>query len=87
MGGVPALTSADVVRVLESFGFQRIRQRGSHLRLRHPDNRVVTVPIHAGQTLGRGIRAKILRGAELTRQEFLNPSEIDCPCNLYYEKV
>ena len=72
MGRAPALSSADVIRVLERLGFQRIRQRGSHLRLRHLDNRVVTVPIHAGQTLGRGILGKILRDAELTRQEFLN---------------
>ena len=71
MGRIPGLTSADVVRVLEMLGFQRLRQRGSHLRLRHPDNRIVTVPVHAGQDLGRGILGKILRDAELTRQEFL----------------
>ena len=71
MGRAPALTSNDVVRVLEKLGFRRIRQRGSHLRLRHPDNRVVTVPIHAGQDLGRGILSKILRDADLTQQEFL----------------
>ena len=72
MGRAPALTSNDVVRVLEKLGFRRIRQRGSHLRLRHPDNRVVTVPIHAGQDLGRGILSKILRDADLTQQEFLS---------------
>ena len=71
MGRAPALTPNDVVRVLEKLGFRRIRQRGSHLRLRHPDNRVVTVPIHAGQDLGRGILSKILRDADLTQQEFL----------------
>ncbi len=72
MGRAATLSSADTSRVLEGLGFQRIYQRGSHLRLRHPDTRVVTVPIHAGQNLGRGILGKILCDAELLRQEFPN---------------
>ena len=72
MGHTPSLTSTDVIRVLERLGFQRVRQRGSHLRLRHPDNRAMTVPIYAGQNLGREIMGKISRDFELTRHEFLN---------------
>lgn len=47
------------------------RQRGSHARFRHEDGRVVTVPIHQGQDIGRGLLRKILRDAELERDEFL----------------
>ena len=39
--------------------------------MRHPDGRVVTVPVHAAQDVGRGLLRKILRDAELTRDQFL----------------
>lgn len=71
MGRIPALTPDDVIRALHKLGFEVVRQRGSHVRMRHPDLRIVTVPVHAGQDLGRGILGKILRDAQLTRQEFL----------------
>jgi len=41
------------------------------VRLRHPDGRVVTVPIHPGKEIGRGLLRKILRDAELSVDEFL----------------
>ena len=68
---IPARTSSEVIRALENVGFRIIRQRGSHVRLRHPDRRVVTVPVHAGRDIGPGLLRKILRDADLTRQEFL----------------
>jgi predicted RNA binding protein YcfA (HicA-like mRNA interferase family) len=49
-----------------------MRQRGSHVRLRHSDGRVVTVPVHSGQDIGKGLLRKILRDAELSREEFIN---------------
>ncbi len=71
MGRIPVLRAADVVRALEKLGFQTVRQRSSHIRMRHPDPRVVTVPVHSRQDIGRGLLRKILRDAEVTRQEFL----------------
>ena len=52
-------------------GFQIVRQRGSHVRIKHADGRVVTVPVHPGQDIGRGLLSKILRDAELTREAFI----------------
>jgi predicted RNA binding protein YcfA (HicA-like mRNA interferase family) len=40
--------------------------------MRHEDGRTTTVPVHAGQDVGRGLLRKILRDAELTREEFLD---------------
>jgi len=65
------LKSDDVIRVLVRLEFEIVRQRGSHIRLRHQDNRIVTVPAHAGTDLGRGITRKILRDAQVTTEEFL----------------
>jgi predicted RNA binding protein YcfA (HicA-like mRNA interferase family) len=61
----------EVIRFLATLGFQQVRQRGSHKFFRHPDGRAATVPDHRGEDLGRGILAKILRDAGVTRAEFL----------------
>ncbi len=64
------LNARQVMAALERAGFQMMRQKGSHVRLRHPDGRVVTVPDHGGQDIGRGLLRKILRDADLTPDEF-----------------
>jgi len=71
MPKLPVLKAGELIRALERAGFQIIRQRGSHVRMRHPDGRVVTVPVHTGQDIGRGLLRKILRDAELAREEFI----------------
>jgi predicted RNA binding protein YcfA (HicA-like mRNA interferase family) len=67
----PALEGKEIVAVLEKLGFIVERQRGSHLFLKHADGRATVVPIHAGETIGPGLFAKILRDAELHRDDFL----------------
>jgi len=69
MRALPVLKAGQVIRALEKVGFEVVRQRGSHVRLRHLDGRVVTVPVHAGQDIGRGLLRKILRDAELSPEE------------------
>ncbi|MBT97709.1 MAG: hypothetical protein CL902_03665 [Dehalococcoidia bacterium] len=71
MARFPILQAQDVIRGLERLGFQVVRQRGSHVRLRHQDARVVTVPVHPGQDISRGLVRKILRDADVTPVEFL----------------
>jgi predicted RNA binding protein YcfA (HicA-like mRNA interferase family) len=71
MPRLPVLKASELVCVLEKAGFQVVRQKGSHVRMKHPDGRVVTVPIHSGQDIGRGLLRKVLRDAELTRDEFV----------------
>jgi len=71
MPPLPVLNARQIIVALEKVGFEIIRQKGSHVRLRHPDGRVVTVPVHKGQDIGRGLLRKILRDAELTREEFV----------------
>ena len=77
MPKLPALRGNEVIRVLGKVGFQVIRQKGSHVRMKHEDGRVVTIPVHAGKTIGLGLLSKILRDAELTREEFIELLESD----------
>jgi predicted RNA binding protein YcfA (HicA-like mRNA interferase family) len=39
--------------------------------MKHPDGRTAVVPIHSGETIGPGLLAKILRDADLTRDELV----------------
>jgi len=68
MPELPVLPARRLIRLLEELGFEVVRQRGSHIRLRHPDGRVVTVPMHPGQDIGRGLLRKILRDAEVSTE-------------------
>ncbi len=71
MSRLPSLTGEDVVRALCTDSFVVVRQRGSHVFLRHDDGRGAVVPVHKGESIGRGLMSKILRDADLTRDEFL----------------
>lgn len=70
MSKLPVLKARELISALEKAGFEFVRQKGSHVRMRHPDGRVVTVPVHPGRDIGRGLLRKILRDAELTRDAF-----------------
>ena len=61
MTKLPTVPSGELIRALERGGFEQVRQRGSHVRLRHRDGRVVTVPVHTGKEVGKGLLRKISR--------------------------
>lgn len=59
------LTPKNMVRILESHGFVRVSQNGSHLKLRNPQTgRKAIVPMHA-KDLGKGLEHSILKQAGL----------------------
>ena len=49
---LPTLKAEQLLAAMKKAGFKPTRQRGSHMRLRHHDGRVITVPIHPGKTPG-----------------------------------
>ncbi len=69
MSRLPGVTGKQLIAALERLGFEMVRQKGSHHLLRHPDGRVTVVPVHSGETIGRGLMAKILRDTEMDREE------------------
>jgi len=68
----PTLKAEQIIKSLKKIGFFVVRQRGSHIRFRHEDGRVTSVPYHSGQDIGKGLLRKILRDSELTLEEFLS---------------
>ena len=71
---LPMLKASEVIRALEKRGFTAVRQKGSHVRLRHEDGRVTSVPNHPGQDIGKGLLRKIMRDTELTLDQLLSDS-------------
>jgi predicted RNA binding protein YcfA (HicA-like mRNA interferase family) len=67
---LPRVTARAIIAALRRVGFDVARATGNHHFLRHPDGRGTVVPVHAGETIGPGLLAAILRDCELTREEF-----------------
>jgi predicted RNA binding protein YcfA (HicA-like mRNA interferase family) len=62
------------VTFLKRRGFEEEGRSGSHLVLRSPStDKTVTVPVHTGCDLGRGLAVRILRGAGFSLDDYLAP--------------
>jgi len=57
-------------KLLLKLGFERVRQKGSHVFYRHPDGRTTTLPHHPGRDLAKPLIREILREIELTPEQF-----------------
>jgi len=67
-GALPVISGAQLIRALKRLGWEVVRQRGSHVRLRHPERRIfLVVPLH--QELKRGTLRGIRRDADLDVDE------------------
>jgi predicted RNA binding protein YcfA (HicA-like mRNA interferase family) len=65
------MTGVELIAKLHKFGFERVRQKGSHVRLKHSDGRCTTVPVHSGETIHTGLLHKIVvHDCRLTMEEF-----------------
>ncbi len=71
MTQAPSLTGKQLVALLKKKGFLSIRQKGSHVFMQHPDGRATVVPVHAGEAIGPGLLAKILKDVEMTKDELI----------------
>ena len=69
MTKLPALTGKTLIAALAKAGFEVLRIRGSHHYIQHPDGRATVIPVHAGETIGSGLMAKILKDCELSRED------------------
>lgn len=57
-------------KLLFRLGFERVRQKGSHVFYRHLDGRTTSVPHHPGRDLARPLIKEILRETELNIEEY-----------------
>jgi predicted RNA binding protein YcfA (HicA-like mRNA interferase family) len=72
MPQLPVISSKEFIKFLLSIGFILVRVNGSHHRLKHPDGRVTTVPVHKNEDLPKGLLRKIIReDLDMELDEFL----------------
>lgn len=72
MPRIPTISARKLIRVLKKKGFVYDRSKGSHqVYARLHDNLSVSVPVHRGRDLGRGITKAILKDAEISEKDFL----------------
>lgn len=69
MSTLPAVTGNRLIKALKKMGFDVVRMKGSHHFLKHPDGRCTVVPSHAGENIGRGLMAQIMRDCEITTED------------------
>jgi predicted RNA binding protein YcfA (HicA-like mRNA interferase family) len=70
MPPLPRITGRELVSALGKLGWRVAAQRGSHAQLQHPGQvGRVTVPVHAGETIGPGLLRSILSQAGVTADE------------------
>ncbi len=70
-GKLPLLDAKELIKILNKMGFEVIRQRGSHIYMKHKDGRCTIVPLHSGRDIGRGLLKRILNEIDVSREEFL----------------
>ena len=58
-----------MLQVLERLGFVEIHRRGSHVKMRHPDGRLIVFPFH--QEIDRYTLKGALRDAGVDLEDFL----------------
>jgi len=72
MTRMPQVTARELAGFLKSQGFAEDRQQGSHLTLWHEARRIaVTVPMHTGCDVGRGLALRILKEAGFSADDYL----------------
>ena len=69
---MPKFYSArEILRVLQQAGFEKVSQKGSHIKLRGlREGKLLTVIVPNHKTIAKGTFSSILRQAEMTRVEF-----------------
>ena len=72
MTRLPILNARTLEKVLYHLGFERVRQKGSHVFYRHPNGKTTTIPHHTGRDLARPLLREILREIDLTPEQFLD---------------
>jgi predicted RNA binding protein YcfA (HicA-like mRNA interferase family) len=71
MTRLPPFKAREVIKGLQTLGFQRIRQKGSHAIFHHKDCRRSPIPIHPAKTISPYLLSDILKQLAIEEDEFL----------------
>lgn len=66
---LPLLSGRQVVKTLERLGFVEVHRKGSHVKMKHVDGRMIVFPFH--DEIDRFTLKGALRDAEIDLEEFM----------------
>jgi predicted RNA binding protein YcfA (HicA-like mRNA interferase family) len=61
MTSYPTLSFRALIQQVKKLGFEKVRQKGSHIRFIHSDGRKTTIPDHGKRDVPHGLLIKIVR--------------------------
>lgn len=67
---LPVLSAKQVLAALKRLGFVEVHRKGSHVKMKHPDGRIIVFPFH--DELDRYTLKGALRDADIELAEFLD---------------
>ena len=72
MPELPVISGKAFLKFLQALVFVVVCINGSHHRLKHPDGRITTVPVHKNKDLPKGLLRKIIReDLKLDTEQFI----------------
>ena len=66
---LPIVSGKETIKALSKIGYYIRDQKGSHVHMRHPVRKPLTVPMH--NEIDRTTLKYILKAAEITEEEFI----------------
>ena len=70
MARLVPISGRKLCKIVEKLGFQKVHQKGSHIRYIHPDGRRTVVPVHGNEEIGRGLLREILKQTKINKKKF-----------------
>ncbi len=66
---MPQCSGGEAIRAFSELGYREVRQKGSHVFLKHEERRSISVPLH--KSLAKGTLRTLIRDAGITVEEFI----------------
>lgn len=70
MSKLQLINAKTMEKVIMSLGFERTRQKGSHVFFRRSDGRTTTIPFHSSKDLARPLIREIINEINISVEEY-----------------
>jgi len=66
-----SIPSHKLLRIVKKLGFELVHVKGSHFVFKNKKGKRITIPVHKGKSIGKGLLLKIIKeDLELTKSQF-----------------
>jgi len=72
MSKLQLIDAKTMEKLVLSLGFERKRQKGSHVFYRHSDGRTTTIPFHTSKDLAKPLIREIISDIEISVEEYIS---------------